>query len=604
MTNLVYWYGASEDITNAYSFLPTSKLISLENAKKKGIDQVPKAIQKKIDQGKKLSKGDSQLTKGLEEMHLDLKKAPEDRVGYLSPVLEDYEFPPEEEMLPGEPEDLPPKTKRSKKEEQKPKTTKKKKDKKKSEISDTEAAAKPIPKKKGKKKSNGAGGERDRIELDEIDLGSKGLPSDEDKDDEVVMPESGSDDDDDEEEFELDQKKSKAKKKILEAKQLPKKKSAKAKAELDTKSAAKKKKLPSLKARQRAEQQKFEDCESNYLKLIQAWERAVKERDEKKLGKIIPKLITVVENFSAPFIEEYGMAETIKEMKNLAKVKELRLKLREAMSEVYKREKSDVPQDFKPLKQVGLAKEIQIKKEAPTQQSTEAQVTADDAKDVPNAIEIPVNGNFDAKLSGSQDSLAAEALSLDSIVATPIKQEATATHENVEDLQQQTPPVKQEKKKFSLGGLMRTNSKQPKAEAKGNAGNVPSCDQSSRRQKIPDWISEATKSETPFDENRSCALEFLLQATPFIPPSNHVNHDAIARSLEAAIFDWAQNPEDSWIENYWDKVHDIVASISGKREAGTLAKLIGEGRFSTPAELLKLSEDDLLCSFEGRAVVF
>ena len=84
MKNLVYWYGSSDDPANAYSLLATKDLISYENGIKAGLNVIPAAVQKKIEQGRKLSILDGMVVNGLEEMELDLKKDPCDRHGYMA----------------------------------------------------------------------------------------------------------------------------------------------------------------------------------------------------------------------------------------------------------------------------------------------------------------------------------------------------------------------------------------------------------------------------------------------------------------------------------------------------------------------------------------
>ena len=105
-TNLCYWYGGYTDPPSAYSFITSSKLIKYEAGVKKGNDKLPKGIQKKLDEKKKLSANQEQLVRGLEEMNEDVKVAPEERVGRMPKVfLEVYELSSESE---GEDEDEAP----------------------------------------------------------------------------------------------------------------------------------------------------------------------------------------------------------------------------------------------------------------------------------------------------------------------------------------------------------------------------------------------------------------------------------------------------------------------------------------------------------------
>jgi hypothetical protein len=171
--------------------------------------------------------------------------------------------------------------------------------------------------------------------------------------------------------------------------------------------------------------------------------------------------------------------------------------------------------------------------------------------------------------------------------------------------EKKTPKVTEKKKKFSLGSIMT----KPKPTAapkvpKADLARTSSSSQLSKQNDRPTWISEATSKETPSDENRSFALEFLQQAAPFIPSNDIVNHDAIARELEASIYNWADGKESvstkQWLGKYWEKIDDLVAAISGNGGSGTIALMISQGRFRSAADVVKLSENDIACSFEGR----
>jgi hypothetical protein len=209
------------------------------------------------------------------------------------------------------------------------------------------------------------------------------------------------------------------------------------------------------------------------------------------------------------------------------------------------------------------------------------------------------------KMEDSQESIPTPSLN------SPIKRNGSL--EQIVPSERQTEPkpakavTKPERKRFSLGSLgmgrIKPTSTEPKIVSKSSTERTSLSGQAAQK-KLPTWISEATIKETPADETRSFALEFLQQAAPFIPSNKHVNYDAIARALEEAIYDWARGLyKEVWADKYWEKVHDLVASISGKDGAGTLATMIGEGRYVSASEVVKLSEEALLCSFEGRPIM-
>jgi hypothetical protein len=98
------------------------------------------------------------------------------------------------------------------------------------------------------------------------------------------------------------------------------------------------------------------------------------------------------------------------------------------------------------------------------------------------------------------------------------------------------------------------------------------------------------------------ALDFLREmATHF--PAGKITVETLALSLEAAIFQWAGS-KDNWQDDYWDKVHSLVAAIAGKRGPGSLMRFVMEGHFTTPKEIVILPDHILADSFEGRQLRF
>ena len=67
MTNLIYWYGCSGDLANAYSFEKSSKLMTYENGLNK-IEKKLNGLRKKQGEGKTLLKLEANLLKGMEEI--------------------------------------------------------------------------------------------------------------------------------------------------------------------------------------------------------------------------------------------------------------------------------------------------------------------------------------------------------------------------------------------------------------------------------------------------------------------------------------------------------------------------------------------------------
>jgi hypothetical protein len=646
MTHLVYWYGAYTDPPLAYSFLASGKLVLYKDGVKRGLDQLSKAMQKKYDaaNGKKpLPPSLQQEIRALEEMKEDLDVEPHERRGRLAKSFpEDYDDESDEaeddddsdsELLDDDSIDdpaSPPKAKRQKKmkakanrdteEKTKAKPKSKAKSKKKSNPVEDESELEPQPKKTGgkaKKKKKGTNpptivddmadiGDNELDEDDEVaapppvphveEVDEEPIPTDEDKDDGGYGESESEPDNDDDADFEaVTSSNKKSKKKNTDAKEAPKKKVVKAK----TKIIRNRTKAPSIKKLKEMEQAKFEELENKFLRLIQKWDQAIDTQDTPKLNIILSELLEKVEEFSAPFVEVYTLPRMVKRTKLVEGHNiETRKKLWGKMKELYEKKKESVPEGFVAIKRSDAPEAKKAAKPVAPKNEEATPEAPPENTEVTGAEEL-------VKMEDSQESIPTPSLN------SPIKRNGSL--EQIVPSERQTEPkpakavTKPERKRFSLGSLgmgrIKPTSTEPKIVSKSSTERTSLSGQAAQK-KLPTWISEATIKETPADETRSFALEFLQQAAPFIPSNKHVNYDAIARALEEAIYDWARGLyKEVWADKYWEKVHDLVASISGKDGAGTLATMIGEGRYVSASEVVKLSEEALLCSFEGRPIM-
>mmetsp|Transcript_19636 Transcript_19636/g.48279 ORF Transcript_19636/g.48279 Transcript_19636/m.48279 type:complete len:822 (-) Transcript_19636:25-2490(-) len=574
-SNLVYWYGAYDDPANAYSFVIKTKLIPYATGIKKGHNKLPNPLQKKLDAGKKLGGQEKMLVQGLEEMEEDKDKEPNERHGRMNQAfLEDWEFAGEELIVQEQEEEKP-------KPKPKPKAKKTKKRKKDDEVDPlpkkqkkiNKAAEKPKDaeeKKPTAKKKNGA---TTAVKVEDIeDIGDDDVSSHDDKDDlEDAEPPSESDEDDEDFEYEKEAKKPKTqKKKSATVKVPPKKKAQKTKTKVERSRKDGKKQVPEGERRRKQELLKFTQCEDKYLKIIDDWKYGLENHSKGTIKEIYVRLLDCVNKFSAPFIEVYDMPALMKQSKKIVD-DENRLKLWKTMKEVYQARKKDVPAGFLPQKRVRNVEvpEKEVNEKPKRTSSVEEIAESDKSMKVPTKTKV------------ERQDLSSSAL------AKPA-----------------TPAATTEKKKFSLGSIMTKPKSASKPAATSGLNRSTSSSQLSKRQENPQWISETSIKDIPNDENRSFALEFLQQATPFIPPNDKVNSDVIARELEASIFEWAGGKEgvavtDCFVK-YWDKVDDMVAAISGDGGNGTIARMISQGRFQSASDVVRLSENDIACSYEGR----
>jgi hypothetical protein len=535
-----------------------------ENGTKKGHDKVSKATQKKLDAEKPLTSQETMFVVGVAEMKKDLTEEPSDRRGYLdADFLEDWQYVDEEEDLAVV--EAEPKPKKSKK-------------RKKEDDADSKRKQKKATPKKGEKKEEEKTAPKPEpvptAKVGEIeDIGDDDISSHDDKDDLEDAEDLPSESDEDDEDFEHGQASKTAKKKKAEAKKPPRKKGEKAKTKIERKRKGGQKKVSENERKRKLEQQRFTQCEEKYLKIITDWKYGLENQSKGTINEIYGRLLEHVSKFSATFIEVYEMSNLMKRSKKIVDNAN-RIQLWKAMKEIWMAKRKDVPEGFLPQKRQG-------------KEQSENEV--EEATQKPAAAENMPETDSSKK-----------------VLATPIKKKATTeSQESSAPQKPSTPIVTEKKKKFSLGSIM-TKPKPTAAPkvAKAGLARTSSSSQLSRQNDRPIWISEATSKESPSDENRSFALEFLQQAAPFIPSNDIVNHDAIARELEVSIYNWAGGKDSvstkQWLGKYWEKIDDLVAAISGNGGSGTIALMISQGRFRSAADVVKLSENDIACSFEGR----
>ena len=675
MTHLTYWYGCYHDLQSAYSFQKTNKLISYE-AGCKSIEKKLIVLRRKLSEGKKLARKDADLLKGMEEMETDLKKSPGERSGYVG-----FDFPEEYHLQLEEEEEVVEQDEPKKKQKlikDKPKKKKAKKEKKSTQPdnqimttgeAETEVVVesgeklktKKVIKKRSKKDKNltdpsrpkkkvkisaddtnpvtksttanlfgdaGASDENGTAIVEDArpsayeefqalgDESSHGETDDENMKIDDIESVDDSEDEDYMEKWKSNatkKKKLKKEKKPVTSKEPVKKKAAKIKSE----------KGNSLKreknSRAKKEQERFSSCEKKFLQLVRRWEIATGNKDANQLSRIYDELLVNMKHFTAPFIEEYGMSDLMKQSKKIGDDKD---KFKQVMTEfkkVYTEKKDSVPEGFKAIKE------------------SERKTSSIDEK-----TDISIDKSKRTKTPAVQPKLEEDAKKMDQDKPTEripksIKQSRVGASDGDSKTSLKLEPFSQKKqlstvkvdkkKRFSLTKLMRSGSSSSHPGLVGDdlpssSGGEPSAisSQSSKQnQSIPSWTLQAISTETPSNENRLFGLEFLQQAASCIPESKNVNHSAIVHNLELAIYNWSTGDSkerkkhqgigknknsdndsvDFWVDKYWSKIHDLVACISGKRLKGTLAGMIAAGKFATPDKLICLSDDDLWRSFQS-----
>jgi hypothetical protein len=388
----------------------------------------------------------------------------------------------------------------------------------------------------------------------------------------------------------------------------PKKKVQKTKVKIENAAAKEENGALNLKKLIKKEQRKFHDCEIKFLPLLRRWEKAISDKNEMQLSQIYEELLTCMEHFTAPFIVEYGMNDLMKRSKGYNN--ELRKQVLSKFKAIYIKKKDEVPKGFKATKESQKYVSPDIKAE-----TTEEEVEHQKASKIPDGKQnsSKTSGATDISQTPQDTPVPIKKEEIPHVMPGPSSQKQRKQEIKLESSsQKQSVSVKKPemKRKFSLGNLMRTGSSTSQsggASAKKDESSQLTPRSSKDVQNNPSWTIKVEADVFSSNENRSFGLEFLEQAAMDIPESKTTNYEAVARNIEVAIYKWSggicngesKNQEEERWNKYWTKIHDLAACISGKRQDGTLAKMICDGKFASPDELVCLDDDDLLCSFQG-----
>ncbi|CAB9504631.1 expressed unknown protein [Seminavis robusta] len=360
-----------------------------------------------------------------------------------------------------------------------------------------------------------------------------------------------------------------------------------------------------------AEQRDLEKCEEEYLPIIEELQMANEMKDASLIQQVLEALIPVAESFCASFFSEYEIPQLMKATKKVLEETEgpdlaIYKKLWNIMKEVYGAKVKLMPEGFKAKKCTKAAKSKQSDK-AEDGQPTIGSAVKEEI--VASAHSTPLQRPEPAVVSASQEA----ATPATPAVKAAFKDDARRISSGGD--QQQAPktaekaaPAKPKPKKFSVMDFTNKKKDNKRASVGGGADKVVSSTMvgsATKRKTAPSWVTAPLPTQfdnfasCPRREDRLFAMEFLLQAAAHFPSNKGVNEESVARSLELAIYEWSE-PKSNWSEAYWDKIHAIVAALTGKRELGTLIGMIMDGAFASPKSVVALSVENLEHSFEGR----
>jgi hypothetical protein len=358
------------------------------------------------------------------------------------------------------------------------------------------------------------------------------------------------------------------------------------------------------KQKRQKEQVDFSKCEQLYQPLIKKWKSSLNTKNVEELQILLKEADKVVDKFSASFIVEYDLSGIMKTTKNIMKQAELDLTLSGAikakLKKTYEAKAPLMPKGFRPKKNV-------LSDELPKERTDDSVEIGEETCGVPikndhimKAPESPRDIENDKLTIGSSKILVS--------VVGETKNTSRSKIETSDELKGEgvRPPLKANKpKNFFLKNLMKSSTQE---NSSSHTGVDVAKTALTKQEKgiVPAWVIGPATMKPPVEDPRALGLEFLLQMASQFPPGK-VDVDSIAGSIERAIYEWAkkQSASTNWIENYWVKVHSIVAAICGKRDTpGSLMAMVLDGCFEVPEKLVAISDDLLTDSFEGKPVVF
>jgi hypothetical protein len=358
------------------------------------------------------------------------------------------------------------------------------------------------------------------------------------------------------------------------------------------------------------EKKDYKRCCRDYSSLVEELNQAVLDKSFSAISSSLHAFLNAAEHFSAPFLEHH-VAPVVKRTKLLLKeekrddilkaVKALNGKLHA----IYERKKSLVPPGFKlpkPRKSTLVPTAVKL---APEGSEVDVTVSVKPAEPVPVTEAKPP--------AAAAESSAA---SPDRRSSQEMKSQIMRKEQFKRDGPPETTPIPKApppKKTFSLGKLGQLIQRDQSQETSQSGHSS---------QSLPSWlVGPQPNADLPSDVDRILALDFLQGMAQQLP-SDRVDVDSASVSLEKALYEWAMSrapPNGSsatiaggaskpgkapWVSLYWERLHALVAGVCGKKDSlGTLANLIVNGTYTTPARLVELSNEDFAKSYNGQPML-
>jgi hypothetical protein len=353
----------------------------------------------------------------------------------------------------------------------------------------------------------------------------------------------------------------------------------------------------------------FRENEKQFAALIESWDQACTASDARKIVKCLAAVSKELGNFSAKFIELYSLSNLMKTSKNVLKDQKMQLDNFQDVRHALKTHYLKVQEQYPPFDVTKAARRVNI--------DAEVEVKAEPVASKPKAADTDEPPAAGEKTEGQDAKNAAIAKEF------PSKKEGTLTSSSslakmLKSPQKLAAKVEQ-RPKFTLKNLMRQSAKPPPTSVAAPLRSTSATHVAVKEKPLPSWVSGPTSLKPPPDVARTHALAFLKQMAEHFPHGK-IDCDSVAMSVEKAIFEWStkkvtggeggtskenlSDKDEEVMNEYWQRVHAIVAGVCGKRDPGPLMHAIMAGDFLDPKNLVALPENVFFASFEGQELVY
>jgi hypothetical protein len=354
----------------------------------------------------------------------------------------------------------------------------------------------------------------------------------------------------------------------------------------------------------------FRSCEESYWELLKRWKVAIDTRSFERLQELMTEVSSVVEGFCATFIRVYRLGDILKETRRLLKDAQEDMTsyhaLKGKLRATYELKEPALPSGFtlKPSKPDLLvsANHERADRTPHVNGLDLSQRSVASTDDLP----VPTNGVKSPRALRGTDDPSEKTEPKPIPLKSPLRVGSQTSTGEISGTLRVAGQPKAAQRKFTLGSFMRPAAKET---VDNDASVVDETKQvcPSTEPTVPSWVKGPTVVDAPVDYPRSLALEFLIQMAEHLPEGS-VNIDSLARSIEAAIFDWSRKESshrtEDWTRLYWTKTHALVAAICGKTDKGAIQDLLLQGHFDLPEKLVTLPAEKLAASFEGHPPSF